>query len=264
MTPLTMIGQTYTQKFKARTGFFGSYAETVFADYGRCIVGVPNKGGGTSLGMVECSDTSLLISLLSLYEQMKEYELKDAAETMDQDDVGHIIEWCRANGLPFESAKSEEDSLWLKHRAIGFNIANFYARLNDLYTAYLLWRRVYNMDSGDTNFYSRNHISVEQCKESLHVRMLTMRIRVSPDFSTEPPRFFLECDDLMDAAKAQLFFLCMATDSSVIGVCSVCGTPFRKMRKNHVLCENCQRTKYQRSRDKKRTQEYTQEQSTQD
>ena len=86
----------------------------------------------------------------------------------------------------------------------------------------------------------------------LKTNMALLNIRMMPVFDTELPTYQLVCPDLLEIAMAQMFFECMNTDGYNIGVCTVCGSPFPKTRKNNTLCEECQRTKYQRTRDKQR------------
>lgn len=102
------------------------------------------------------------------------------------------------------------------------------------------------------NFYIKENISDEQCIEFLKIHMMQLNIKLAPDFSVSPPTFFLMCDDLLEVAKAQMFFECMSTDSYSVGVCAACGAPFPKKRKNNTHCEACQKTKYQRTREKQR------------
>lgn len=95
-------------------------------------------------------------------------------------------------------------------------------------------------------------ITVNQCRSYLQSNFLLLDIRRTPVFDTDPPTYRLVCPDLLEIAMAQMFFECMNTDGYNIGVCAVCGSPFPKTRKNNTLCEECQRTKYQRTRDKQR------------
>lgn len=254
MTPLTMIGHTYTQAFKALTGKFRHYEVMVFLEHGRCIIAVPMEGEKKAYSYIEYSNTSHLISLLTLYEKMQRYNTAPNEIDITEEDTKSIIEWCEIYGLPMEMDFGDvnSNSLWMKYRKIGFSISTFYRLLHELYTTYSLWKRIYKNDMDNSNYYVKNNVSIEQCREFLQGHMITLSIRVSPDFSVDPPSFFLECDNLLAVAKAQLLFICMSADGSGMGVCTVCSAPFQKMRKNHVLCEQCQRTKYQRSRDKKR------------
>ena len=121
-----------------------------------------------------------------------------------------------------------------------------------LYNCYLLWRVLYLGDISEKNFYVANKITIAQCKMYLKTNMALLNIRMMPVFDTELPTYQLVCPDLLEIAMAQMFFECMNTDGYNIGVCTVCGSPFSKSRKNNTLCEDCQRTKYQRTRDKQR------------
>ena len=107
-------------------------------------------------------------------------------------------------------------------------------------------------DISEKNFYVSNKTTIAQCRMYLKTNMALLNIRMMPVFDADLPTYQLVCPDLLEIAMAQMFFECMNTDGYNIGVCAVCGAPFPKTRKNNTLCEECQRTKYQRTRDKQR------------
>ena len=121
-----------------------------------------------------------------------------------------------------------------------------------MYKRQLLWRVLYLGDISEKNFYVSNKTTIAQCRMYLKTNMALLNIRMMPVFDADLPTYQLVCPDLLEIAMAQMFFECMNTDGYNIGVCAVCGAPFPKTRKNNTLCEECQRTKYQRTRDKQR------------
>ena len=182
-----------------------------------------------------------------MYERLSADLYGHVPERITENDIELIAAWCVHYGMPMESIE-----LWEKHSRIGFRLDTFYNRLLKLYNCYLLWRVLYLGDISDKNFYVSNKITVRQCRSYLQANMAMLDIRMVPVFDTEPPTFQLVCPDLLEIALAQMYFECMRTDGYNIGVCAVCGAPFPKTRKNNTLCEECQRTKYQRTRDKQR------------
>ena len=211
--------------------------------------------------MDKMSSTTMLVSLLVLYEQLTPNLYGHVEERITNLDESYIMNWCIANGTPLETGGSDgsiadADSIWSKYGKVGFRIDSFYNQLHDLYQCYMLWRRLSCDDTTKENPYTDTPL--ETCKESLYVRMLTMNVRLRPNFECYPPTFYLECADYMAVAKAHMFFLCVSADAPYVGVCEVCGKPFAKMRRNNTQCETCQRNKSQRSRKNKRIAEIAQ------
>lgn len=206
----------------------------------------------------KASSTELLVSLLNLYEQLSPDLHGHVDERITNVDEALIMDWCIRYGTPMEDGGStgsplDDDTIWRKYGKVGFRISVFYARLFDLYDCYMLWRRVSCNDTSVKN--DRAVYSIESCTEILQGRMLTMDVRLRPNFECYPPTIKYECGDYMAVAKAHMFFLCVSSDAPYVGVCEVCGKPFAKMRKNNTQCSLCQRTKSQRSRKGKRIAE---------
>ena len=210
------------------------------------IVGTKPKEDKKLCTFKRTDRTNILSSLLLLYEQLTD-GVYGHPEKLTGADIERICKWCIAYGMPAEA--SGDADIWMKYGKVGFLASSFVNRLHDIYTCYLLWRKVYLHDTDIRNFYVEKNISDEQCIEFLKFHMMQLNIKLAPDFSVSPPTFFLMCDDLLEVAKAQLFFECMSTDSYSVGVCVACGAPFPKKRKNNTLCEACQKTKYQRTRE---------------
>ena len=167
-----------------------------------------------------------------------------------QNDASQMIEF---SGI--KVAYNSGYKLWNKYGKIGFNIKEFYNRLHHLYSAYELWQKAYLGEGDYDNFYVENEVSNRECLKHLEAHMATLEINLRPSFDEIPPTLVLECPDLMEIAKAQMFFECMSIGENSIGVCEVCGSPFAKYRKNHTQCPKCQQTAYQRSRNKKKIKE---------
>lgn len=193
--------------------------------------------------------TDLLLSLLNLYEQFTPGLYGKWEFTAH--DIELVCAWCSKYGMAVNDMSLDDDSLWMKERKIGFWLRGFYNRVHHLYSNYLLWRRVYYNDTDSTNFYAKT--SIEECKNMLSGWMMQIDIRLKPDFSEMPAKYLLECPDLVEVAKGQLFFECMATDDyHTVGICEVCGKRFEKTRKNNMLCPQCQATRYKRTRERQR------------
>lgn len=243
-----------TQAFSCAVCHAGEYCpQTIDGDL--YIVGVKPPKDKKVYYIEKRNSTILLHSLLLLCESLTPGTYAHAEKITEQD-VNCIIQWCNEYGMPMEERDGtlsiSANSIWMKYRKVGFHVGTFINRLNDIYICYLLWRKLYLHDTSSENYYVANHVSSENCLEFLTVRMLTLDVRFTPDFSITPPSFQMTCPDLVEVAKAQMYFECMSTDSFSIGICSVCGASFVKTRKNNMLCEKCQSTKYKRTREKQR------------
>lgn len=258
MKPENFIANYPAQTFSCSASRFKSY-KVEEIDGHLYIIGAGLLEAKKKTFIVDkASSTELLVSLLNLYEQLSPNLLRHVDERITNVDEALIMDWCIRYGTPMESGGAtgsplDDDTIWRKYGKVGFRIADFYARLYDLYDAYMLWRRVGCNDTSKANTHADRPI--ESCKESLHVRMLTMDVRLRPNFECYPPTITYECGDYMAVAKAHMFFLCVSSDTPYVGVCQVCGKPFAKMRKNNTQCSFCQRTKSQRSRREKRIAE---------
>ena len=198
----------------------------------------------------KCCRSDLLISLLTLYERLDTVLYGHFDERVRSADIARICDWCSRYGMPMEASTADENSIWMKYGKIGFLASAFYSQLHELYTCYLLWRRIELPYTDQGNFYAKT--PVDECKSILGAHMDTVDMRLRPDFSQYPPTYSLECENYMAVAKAHMFFICMSCEFAFIGVCAVCGKPFTKTRKNNTLCEECQKTKSKRSRARKR------------
>lgn len=201
------------------------------------------------IGKEQRVKTDLLLSLLTLYEQFtpKLYGRWDFADR----DIELVCEWCSKYGMAVNESGFGEDSLWMKERKVGFWLRGFYNRVHHLYSNYELWRRVYYNDTESSNFYANTPL--EECKFHLAGWMSQIDIKLKPDFSEMPAKYLLECPDLVEVAKGQLLFECMATyEYYTVGICEVCGQRFEKTRKNNTLCPLCQSTRYKRTRERQR------------
>ena len=213
------------------------------------IVATKPKENQKAFAFDKNSRTNILSSLLVLYEKLSD-DIYAHIENITEEDIIHICDWCVEYGMPTEAMG--DDDIWMKDGKIGFVASDFCNRLHHLYTCYLLWRKIYLHDCDDSNYLVRSCVSEDECRAHLGTHMASLNIHLTPDFSVNPPTFVLTCPDLLEVAKAQMFFECMATDSYSVGVCSACGSPFPKKRKNNTLCEACQKTRYQRTREKQR------------
>lgn len=250
LTPREFIEETSTQSFSCKAAHFQAYQSGII-DGRLHIYGVGKSLGNKGTIFIDQRDKNdLLISLLQLYEHLDPTLYGHFDERVQDVDISRIIYWCNRYGLPMEASTLEEDSLWKKHGKVGFWVSDFYNRLHNLYTCYLLWLRIEYEDTEDDNFYSKT--SIDECKAILQGHMLTLDIRLHPDFSQYPPTFHLDCENYMAVAYSQMFFQCMSHEAPYIGVCAVCAQPFAKRRKNNTLCPECQSTKSKRSRDKAR------------
>ena len=251
MKPSAFIDSHPTQAFSCTMSQFEKY-EANSIDGVLYIIGTKTKEGRKPFLVEKIDRTNLLNSLLSLYECLTPGMVGHVQELITEQDIHFICQWCKEYGTPMEDDTFNADSLWMKHRKVGFSISAFYGRLHSLYSCYLLWRKLYLGDIDKRNFYVAQNVPLKQCREFLQVHMLTLNIRFAPTFESEPPSFHLLCPDMLEIAKAQMYFECMSTDGYSVGVCAVCGSPFPKTRKNNTLCEACQRTKYQRTRERQR------------
>lgn len=225
----------------------------------RYIIGTKRNEDKQLFTFEKLESTSLLHSLLLLYESLDIHGSAMRPDKYDTQvtpgDTDRIIAWCVEHGLPFE-----ENSLWMKYHRIGFQIAAFYSRLDDLYTCYLLWRVLYLKDTNSENYYVHKQVSVEKCRGFLQTRMITLDVRYVPDFSVEPPSFNIVCPDIMEIAKTQMFIECTVADYNfTMGICEVCGSVYVKTRKNNTQCPECQKTKVQRLRAKQRLEKQQKE-----
>lgn len=246
MRPNEIIDTHATQAFSCYTVWCASYAAKSY-DGVLYLVGKGKKDDKKAIAFEKIGRTNILNTLLRLYERLSSDLYGHVAEKITERDIELISEWCIHYGIPMET-----EELWEKHSQIGFRLDTFYNRLRKLHNSYLLWRVLYLGDISDDNFYVSSKATIGQCQSYLQADMATLDIHLSPVFETEPPTYRLVCPDLLEIAMAQMFFECMNTDGYNIGVCAVCGSPFPKTRKNNTLCEECQRTKYQRTRDKER------------
>lgn len=246
MSPYAFIDTHATQEFTCLTAWCGRYAAETY-DGMLYLVGKEKKEDKKVITYEKVGQTNILNTLLRLYERLGDDLYGHIAERITDEHIELISEWCIRYGMPMES-----EELWDKHSRIGFRLDTFYNRLHKLHSSYLLWRVLYLGDIDERNFYVSNKVTVKQCRSNLQAHMATLNIRMAPVFETEPPSLQFVCPDLLEIAMAQMYFECMRTDSYNIGVCTVCGSPFPKTRKNNTLCEECQRTKYQRTRDKQR------------
>lgn len=246
MSPYAFLDNHATQGFSCLTAWCGRYAAETY-DGILYLVGKEQKEEKKVITNEKIGLTNILNTLLRLYERLSDDLYGHVVERITEKDIELIAEWSVRYGMPMESGE-----LWEKHSRIGFRLDTFYNRLHKLYNCYLLWRVLYLGDISEKNFYVSNKITINQCRTSLQANMALLNIRMMPVFDTDPPTYQLVCPDLLEIAMAQMFFECMNTDGYNIGVCTVCGSPFPKTRKNNTLCEECQRTKYQRTRDKQR------------
>lgn len=234
------------------------------------IVGTQKKNVDKQLISFEkLKSTVLLHSLLVLYETLdihgRSIRPDDYDKKVTQGDIDKIIAWCIEYGMPFEeqggATSLKENSIWMKLGKIGFEVASFYSRLDDIYTCYLLWRVLYLKDTDTENYYVKKQVSPEQCREYLETRMVDLDVRYVPDFSVEPPSFQIVCPDMMEVAKAQMFFECTVAEYNfTIGICEICGAVYVKTRKNNTQCPACRATKVQRLRAKQRLDKEKQKQ----
>ena len=239
-----------TQDFNCLLSRFERYAPEII-DGQLHIVAVKARPGVKAFKVQQRNRTELLQRFLRLYESLTPGLYGNVSKRITEQDLQIICNWCAANGTPI-AEQFGDDSLWMKYKKVGFPVETFYNRLHDLYTCYLLWRRIYMHDETDSNYYAQQNVSRDECISHLAGHYASMNINLRPDFSVDPPTYNLWCDDLLAIAKAQLFFECMQSDYYSIGVCSVCGRPFARTRKNNMLCEECQRTKYKRTRERQR------------
>lgn len=218
------------------------------------IVGTEKSKDKRLYTFEELKSTSLLHSLLLLYESLdihgSSYRPEKYDTVVTEHDLNAIIEWCKEHGMPIE----DDNSLWMQHGKIGFEAAAFYRRLDDIYTCYLLWRKLYLKDESPENYYVKHGTSDEQCRLYLETRMRLLDVRYVPDFSVEPPSFNVVCNDLFGIAKAQMFIECTVQGvyNFTLGICEVCGAVYVKTRKNNTQCPACQKTKVQRMRQRQR------------
>lgn len=225
------------------------------------IVGTKQNDEKQLFTFEKLESTFLLHSLLLLYETLDIHGSAMRPDDYDKKvtpgDVDKIIAWCIEHGMPFEETGDTScfntDSIWMKYRKIGFEVARFYSRLHDIYTCYLLWRVLYLKDTDTENYYVYNNVSLKDCRMFLQTHMMALDIRYTPDFNVEPPSFQIVCPDIMEVAKAQMFFECTVAEYNfTIGICEVCGAVYVKTRKNNTQCPTCQATKVQRLRAKQR------------
>lgn len=246
MGPYAFLDNHATQEFSCLTAWFGRYAAETH-DGILYLVGKERKEDKKVVTSEKIGLTNILNTLLRLYERLSDDLYGHVVERITEKDIKLIAEWCVRYGMPMESSE-----LWEQHSRIGFRLDTFYNRLHKLYNCYLLWRVLYLGDISEKNFYVSNKTTIAQCRMYLKTNMALLNIRMMPVFDADLPTYQLVCPDLLEIAMAQMFFECMNTDGYNIGVCTVCGSPFPKSRKNNTLCEECQRTKYQRTRDKQR------------
>lgn len=249
-----------TQALACYVGNIAEYrAETI--DGKLYIVGTKKDDEKNLFTFEQLKSTYLLHSLLLLYESLDVHgsamRPDDYDKRVTQDDLQRIIDWCIEHGLPMEetggSSVADENSLWMKYHKVGFEVSRFYSRLHELYTCYLLWRVIFLKDMDNENYYVRNQVPPEKCRFYLQGLMATLDVRYVPDFSVETPSFQIMCPDMMEVAKAQMFFECTVSEwNFTIGICEVCGNVFVKTRKNNTQCPACQATKVQRLRAKQR------------
>lgn len=249
-----------TQALACYVGNISEYcSETI--DGKLYIVGTKKDDEKRLFTFEHMKSTELLYSLLVLYESLDVhgtvYPASEYDKKVTQDDLSRIIAWCIAHGLPFEESGEEstfsKNSIWRKYGKIGFEVATFYYRLHDIYTCYLLWRVLFLKDTDSENYYVQQQVPIEQCRLFLQSHMQGLDIRYVPDFSNETPSFQIVCPDMMEVAKAQMFFECTVDEwNFTLGICEVCGNVFVKTRKNNTQCRGCQATKVQRLRAKQR------------
>ena len=256
MSPQDVIEPRAAHAFRCKAARFAEY-RTVTVDGALCIVGSGIRGEHkTRLFFDRVDNTKLLLSLLELYEKLGDGLYNHVDARISNEQIAAIVEWCSLYGLPMEERGSaDSDSsypLWTDNGLIGFRVSSFYNRLRDLYTCYELWCRIAFGDVPN-NYYSTHSISVQECYSHLKARMVTLDIKLCPNFENDPPTFTYECDGYIETAKAQLFLLCCTNPGApVIGACSVCGKPFPKRRKNNTLCDDCHRRAYERTRAKRK------------
>ena len=268
------IGKHPTQAFSCRVYRFSEYTLEVIEN-NQYLIGIKQEGEKKICSFEKKDRTELLCSLLSLYESFpSDIYTKingSKSESFPDGEVEKITRWCVKYGMPMEDNEPDTTSrfiehngikieipggrkLWQKHGKIGFKIKDFYNRLHHLYTAYELWQKAYMGENNYDNFYTKKSVANMECVKLLEVNMSTLDIQLRPSFKEIPPTLELDCPDLMEIAKAQMFFECMSLGENSIGVCEICGSPFEKHRKNHMQCPKCQKAAYVRSRNKDKIQ----------
>lgn len=191
----------------------------------------------------------VLISLLHLFEhQPKPFAIHRDMNKYPIAAKESILEWCRKYGLPFHEY---EEDLWTAHGYIGFRIDAFQAKLRDVYSGYLLWRRVKYGDSSVNNPFGS--VTIDECKDMLRLKLDGISLHPQVDFGDEP-RFILGCENLFDMATVQLAFHLPEGNNESTAICDECHTMFIRRHGSATLCDKCRPLRYQRTRRKQKAQ----------
>lgn len=200
----------------------------------------------------------LLVSLLNLNSKLDPLYRKDGVtyeNAVTEHDIFLMLEWCKEHGIPMENSPLGDAFIWKEYRRIGFSVRDFRTALHNLDSAFLLWKRIFLEDTQSSNFYANT--PTDQCLSFLGAHFLNYEITVIKDLTNIPPKFSYGCSNMIGVAFSQLFFQCVPNHDDQLGICSDCGSPMLKRRKNHVQCEACSRKRYEKSRKNKEQREAT-------
>lgn len=225
--------------------------------YPTYIIGITNESSNDGNDItVGYTDGKLLLNLLDLYENL-EHQMENAngaKQSITPESITEtVVQWTEDNGLLFLDEEVSQ-----KYNSHGIRVDKFYGMLELLWIAYEYYQRItmsklflfgqdreYDIDVARYNLqlyfnkFFRVQLNVELSDNQLHVKYCA--------------------DDMLSAAYTQLFFNVLSQESGVIDVCRNCGKPYLKTRSNRQYCSDCQKNKYQISRDRKRKREKKQD-----
>ena len=204
-----------------------------------------------SMTPVKCKTPELLCAMLTLRGELPDnlfepLRIKYRDSYIGNEELSLIIKWCIKNGFPlipiFNKKPNAKFTFGLKS-SVYFMVRDFINELNDIYNAYLLYRRIARQENIDPNSIY-NEMPLDECKNLFENMYQKLSFANQISFNGEI-HWKTKAKHLFDAAFYQLVIL-LNDPKKEVKECPLCHIFFEREHKNQVYCMNVN-SKYQRT-----------------
>lgn len=187
-----------------------------------------------------CKKPDLLCEMLTLrgnlsFELFEHLRFRNV--NIKEQDLNTIIKWCKKNGFPFTADfkyRPDTKPLFDLQPSIFFIVWDFIYQLDEIYNAYLLYRRITEQKDELKNKYENTN--VDQCKilfeDMYKKRVFTNQLSFKGSIHWE-----IKTENLFDAAFYQLALL-LNEPKKEIRECPICHEYFERKHAKRKYCYN--------------------------
>ena len=185
-----------------------------------------------------CNTPDLLLEMLTLREKLSDsiFDVLDKVKfgfKISDNDLKLICNWCKKNGFPehidSESKIKNKKLFSLKEpKQISFSVADFLNRLNDVYKAFLLYKKIIENPCKSPSIQN-DKMKFESAFQSI---VFTNKICFGKEIFLA-----VKANDLFDAAFYQLANMLYLPEEQ-IAICPICHRFFIRKNANQKYCHN--------------------------